>query len=68
MPVTTLLLTAVLAERTTLRQTPLQELAVARITEPDRVMGVLRELSLDAHGHWRGDLAALNTHEQAEMI
>ena len=50
------------------QQTPPEELAAARVADPDTVMGVLRELSLDSAGHWRADMAALNTAEQEEMV
>jgi hypothetical protein len=51
------------------QQTPLHAgLTVARVAEPAKVAQVLRELRLDSASHYRGDLAALNSDEHAEMV
>ena len=43
-------------------------LTAARIAEQTKVMEVLRDLSLASAGHWRGDLAALDADEHAELV
>ena len=43
-------------------------LTAARVAEPAKVAEVLRRLSLDSAAHYRGDLAALSSDEQAEMV
>ena len=43
-------------------------LTAARVAEPAKVAEVLRRLSLDSGAHYRGDLAALSSDEQAEMV
>jgi hypothetical protein len=51
------------------RQSPLHAgLLAARVAEPAKAAGVLRQLSLDSSTHWRHDLASLNTDEQARLV
>ena len=63
-----ILLFATVHKSAAAQQAPLHaEITAARITYAAKVAAILEELCLDSSTHWRADMAALSSDEQAEM-